>query len=120
MLTNPDSSRRLENTLTGLVAIGGLVVLGVFGYSVSDSNRCEEQRKQAIQRKTDALYDKVFFPYALADTNKDGVVSTEERIEAFRRMGLDPQITSTKPDVIEFPQPTLIELQRAVNSYQGK
>ncbi len=48
----------------------------------------------------------------LADSNNDGLINIDERVEAYKRMGLDEKI--------RFPEPSVNDLERAIKSYTIK
>jgi len=73
-----------------------------------------EQERANYQKRVSELSDRVFSRYGLADTNKDGRVEFSEIVEAYRRMSLEDQIQ------IQLPKPNLEQLEKAVQSYQGR
>ncbi len=52
----------------------------------------------------------------LADINKNGKLELDERVEAFKRMGLENQVKVQ----VQFPQLKLEDLEKAVQSYQHR
>jgi len=66
-----------------------------------------EKDKSFKEKQYNDLVDKLFSPSGLADTNHDGNIDDAERVEAYKRMGLEPQ----------FPIPLKEDLEKAVSSY---
>jgi len=112
------------HTLYGIVG-GSVLVLGALScYVTGEANPITarqvilerigevEAKKQTELKRYDALYNKLFGEDGLADPNHDGQIDIHERVEAFRRMGLEAEIS--------LPQPKLHDLERAIKSYEAK
>ncbi len=119
----------------GFVCIGGMIlILAFFGgkqylkkvdkintwnpikqHTILEQRRNEE--KQNAKIRYDSAYKKIFGPSGYADANFSTGVSFDEKVSAYRKMDfLDDIFVEGE----KFPQPTIEQLEKAIESYEEK
>jgi hypothetical protein len=120
------TSQNKANIKAGLhisnVAISPLLAIGYFAISTAlrEYNplkwREANREQQEHQRVYSDLSNQLFGENGLADVDKDGVVSFNERIDTLTRAGC----INHDVENISIRQATTSDLQRAVDSYKGE
>lgn len=108
-------------------AMGGMILAGNYigGVSASrdwnpitqgqsvvarrEAKRLEAERAQAVY---DVKWNTLFGERGLADRDNDGIISFDEKADAFERMGLG--------DKISFPTPNVEDIEKGMKSYEKR
>ena len=116
---NEKEIRNYRLKLAGHVAyaIIGLTTLFVGGtyFGTRGLHKLIMHSRQEELREAKELARKLFYDPCYADKNKDRAISFEEKVELYRRMGYTQQVFM---DGVDFPDPTLNGLRKAVGSYE--
>lgn len=96
-----------------MIGVGALVVAAEnsLPYSLNPFLQVETQRERSAE-----LNERLFGSEGLADTNHNGSIDLPELADAYCRMGLEQSVLNSR----RFPEPSIEELERAVQSYESK